>query len=96
MSLTIINFGREGLLPIETTARLKAVYQPAPILGFVSHKLIPGLRDASREAGCDLLVANSALVLRLAQLVAHLAPLDGSVAQIVEAEEFADETDGAG
>lgn len=91
LSLTILNYGREGLRPLETTAKLKAVYQPPPILGFLSHKLIPEVRAAAREAGCDLLVANSALVLRLAQLVERLAPLDGSVAQIVEAEELAGE-----
>lgn len=94
LSLTIINFGRDGLRPIETVARLKSAYQPAPVLGFLSHKLIPGMKDAAREAGCDLLVANSALVLRLAQLVHRLAPLDGSVAQIVEAEEIAEAAEG--
>jgi len=91
LSLVIFNYGREALKPMETTTRLKALYQPAPVLGFLSHKLIPGVREAAREAGCDLLVANSALVLRLAKLVEKLAPLDGSVSQIVEAEEFADE-----
>ena len=94
ISLTILNFGRDGLHPLETVAALKAVYQPAPVLGFLSHKLIPGVRDSAREAGCDLLVANSALVLRLPQLVERLAPLDGSVAQIVEAEEIAEEPEG--
>ena len=94
LSLTILNFGREGLRPLETVAALKGVYQPAPVLGFLSHKLIPAIRDAAREAGCDLLVANSALVLRLAQLVERLAPLDGSVAQIVEAEEIAEAPEG--
>jgi CheY-like chemotaxis protein len=93
LDLTIINFGRENLHPLETVARIKAARQPAPVMGFLSHKLIPGMRDAAREAGCDLLVANSALVLRLAQLVQRLAPLDGSVAQIVEAEELAEEAE---
>ena len=91
LGLTIINFGREGLRPLETVAKLKGMFQPAPVLGFLSHKLMPSVRDTAREAGCDLLVANSALVLRLAQLVQRLAPLDGSVAQIVEAEELAEE-----
>jgi CheY-like chemotaxis protein len=91
LSLIIINYGREGLKPMETTTKLKKLYQPAPVLGFLSHKLIPAVREEAREAGCDLLVANSALVLRLPQLVEKLAPLDGSVPQIVEAEEFADQ-----
>ena len=94
LSLTILNYGREALNPLDTTAKLKALLQPAPILGFLSHKLIPDIRVAAREAGCDLLVANSALVMRLPQLVARLAPLDGSVAQIVEAEELAEEPEG--
>ena len=96
LSLTIINFGRDGLRPLETTQRLKSTFQPAPVLGFLSHKLIPEVRDAAREAGCDLLVANSALVLRLTQLVGRLAPLDGSVAQIMEAEELAGESEEGG
>lgn len=93
LDLTIINFGRENLQPLDTVAKIKEARQPAPVMGFLSHKLIPGVREAAREAGCDLLVANSALVLRLAQLVQRLAPLDGSVAQIVEAEELAEEAE---
>jgi CheY-like chemotaxis protein len=96
LSLAIINFGREGLRPLETTVRLKDVCQAPPVLAFVSHKLIPETRDSARDAGCDLLVANSAVALRLPQLAARLAPLDGSVAQIVEAEEFADGMDADG
>ena len=95
LSLVIINFGREGLQPMETTAKLKAVYQPALVLGYISHKLIPGLRDQAREAGCDMLVANSAMVLRLVPLVERLAPIDGSAARIVEAEELAEEQEDA-
>jgi len=93
LALTIVNFGREGLEPLKTVAKLKLVFQPSPILGFLSHKLIPDVRDEAREAGCDLLVANSALVMRLPQLMQRLAPLDGSVPQIVEAEELAGETE---
>jgi CheY-like chemotaxis protein len=93
LNLIIINFGREGLRPLETTTKLKALFQPAPILGFLSHKLIPSIREQARDAGCDLLVANSALVLRLSQLVEKLAPIDGSVSQIVEAEEIAEEAE---
>ncbi|HLJ53651.1 MAG TPA: response regulator [Chthonomonadaceae bacterium] len=89
-ALTILNFGREGLRPLETVSKLKEQDQPGPVLGFLSHKLIPDVREAAREAGCDLLVPNSALVMRLAPLVERLAPRDGSYAQIVEAEELAE------
>lgn len=91
LALTIINFGRENLSPLETTSKLKAMPNSAPVLGFLSHKLIPQVRAQAMEAGCDLLVANSALVMRLPQLVEKLAPLDGSAAQIIEAEEAAGE-----
>ena len=91
LALTIINYGRENLSPLATTEKLKALPQPAPVLGFVSHKLIPQIRPDAMSAGCDLLVANSALTMRLPQLVEKLAPLDGSAAMIIEAEEFEEE-----
>ena len=91
LALTIINFGRENLAPLETTEKLKGQPNSAPVLGFISHTMIPEVRPKAMEAGCDLLVANSALTLRLRQLVEKLAPLDGSAAQIIEAEEAAGE-----
>jgi hypothetical protein len=43
------------------------------VLGFVSHVWMPQVRPNALAAGVDLLVANSALSMRLPQLVAELA-----------------------
>ena len=43
------------------------------------------------RAGVDLLVANSAMAMRLPQLVTKLAPRDGSQATIPDAKEFTEE-----
>ena len=89
--LTIVNFGSERVQPYAVVRQLKAQPNPAPILGFLSHVKIPAVRQEVREAGCDLLVANSALSLRLPQLVAKLAPLDGTSANLPAASQIADE-----
>jgi CheY-like chemotaxis protein len=90
-ALVIINFGRDSLTPAETVRKLKALPQPAPVLGFVSHIHIPQIRPNAMAAGCDLLVANSALSMRLPQLAAKLAPLDGSQIRVAEAAQVAEE-----
>lgn len=70
--LVIVNFGRDRLNPAETVRKLKSLPNPAPVLGFVPHVSMPQVRPAAIAAGCDLLVANSALTLRLPQLAAKL------------------------
>lgn len=84
-ALVIVNFGSDRLSPAEVTRRVKALPDAPPVLGFVPHKWMPQVRPAALGAGCDLLVANSALVRRLPQLAARLAPLDGANVSIAEA-----------
>src|SRR5579871_6709704 len=81
-ALAIVNFGNARIPAFEIVQELKAQERPPTILGFVSHTKLVELRPAAKEAGCDLLVANSALALRLPQLAARLAPLDGSGVQV--------------
>ncbi len=90
-ALVIVNFGSDRLTPAETVRKLKALPHPPPILGFVPHKWMPQVRPAAIEAGVDLLVANSALSMRLPQLAAKLAPLDGAAISLAEAAEIAAE-----
>ena len=83
--LVVINFGSGHLVPGDVVKKLKAGRPTGAVLGYVSHKWIPEVRPNAMAAGCDLLVANSALVMRLPQLVSKLAPLDGSAPQLEEA-----------
>jgi CheY-like chemotaxis protein len=72
-ALVIVNFGSRTFAPGDVVKRLKALPKAAPVLGFVSHVWIPQVRPNALAAGVDLLVANSALSMRLPQLVADLA-----------------------
>jgi CheY-like chemotaxis protein len=90
-ALVIVNFGRDQLEPTEVVRRIKALPHAPPVLGFVSHKWIPHVRPNAMAAGCDLLVANSALSMRLSQLVAKLAPQEGSAINVSEAAQVAEE-----
>jgi len=90
-ALVIVNFGREPLDPPEVVRRIKALPHAPPVLGFISHKWMPQVRPNAMAAGCDLLVANSALSMRLPQLVAKLAPQDGSAVSVSEAAQMAEE-----
>lgn len=90
-ALVIVNFGRDQLEPLEVVRRIKALPHAPPVLGFVSHKWIPQVRPNAMAAGCDLLVANSALSMRLPQLVAKLAPQDGSAVSVSEAAQVANQ-----
>ena len=82
LALVILNFGRERLEPLKLTAALKKLSGAAPILGFISHGKIPEMRPLSREAGCDLLIANSVVAMRLPQMISKLAPLDGGATDL--------------
>lgn len=89
--LTIVNFNSEKLEAAELVERLKALPNPAPVLGFVSHTWIPQVRPNAMAAGCDLLVANSVVAMRLPQLMEKLAPRDGSAIRMAEAVQMAAE-----
>ena len=71
-ALVIINFGSDRLDSADTTRHLKELPQPPRVMGFVPHVWMPQVRPNALAAGCDLLVANSALVMRLPQLVGKL------------------------
>ena len=68
-ALIILSFSGKRFDAADITRRLKALPDPAPVLGFVSHVWMPQVRPNAMAAGCDMLVANSALTLRLPQLV---------------------------
>lgn len=94
-ALAIVNFAGGSLQPGDLVRRLKALPQPPAVLCFMPHKQMPELRPPARAAGADLVVANSALSLRLPQLAAKLVPLDGSAARVEEAIQIADEPEEA-
>lgn len=71
--MAIVDFGRADLEPARLVAGLKAIRREIAVLGFISHKSLAAARPAARAAGCDLLVANSALSARLPQLLERLA-----------------------
>ena len=77
-ALVIINFGSDRLAPADTVRHLKELPHPPPVMGFVPHVWMPQVRPNAMAAGCDLLVANSALVMRLPQLVAKLLVSDNT------------------
>lgn len=70
--IVIVNFGEERLHAEETTRKLKDAHSAALVLGHISHVNMPFVRPNAIHAGCDLLVANSALTMRLPQLVEKL------------------------
>jgi CheY-like chemotaxis protein len=74
-ALVIVNFGSERLSPADLVRRIKGRSPSPAVLGFVSHTWMPQVKPAAMAAGCDLMVANSALVTRLPQFAAKLAPL---------------------
>ncbi len=73
-ALVIINFGSDRLAPADTVRHIKELPDAPLVMGFVPHVWMPQVRPNAMAAGCDLLVANSALVMRLPQLVAKLLP----------------------
>lgn len=67
--LAIVSMGREKLAPFDIAARLSALPNPAPVLGYISHTLIPEVREQAKASGCALLVPNSSIVTRLPLLL---------------------------
>ena len=88
LCLTLMSYGKERLRPLELTRELKTLSPNCPILGYISHGEIPMMRPLSKEAGCDLLIANSAFATRLPQMIQKLAPLNGGAPKIAEAEQI--------
>lgn len=70
--LAIVNFASERLAPADTVRHLKELPNPFPVMGFCPHVRMPQIRPNAIAAGCDLLVANSALTMRLPQLVTKI------------------------
>lgn len=69
LHLALVNFSSEQQAPGEVVKRIKARPNPPPVLGYCSHVSMPQIRPNAMAAGCNLLVANSALTMRLPQLV---------------------------
>lgn len=72
LALALVNFSSEQQAPGEVVKRIKAQADPPPVLGYCSHVSMPQIRPNAMAAGCNLLVANSALTVRLPQLVAKV------------------------
>jgi CheY-like chemotaxis protein len=72
--LVLINFNIEGLQPLVITERAKSLHPQVKVLGFISHTRLSEVRPKAQIAGCDKLVANSALQERLPQILAGLFP----------------------
>ena len=72
LRLALVNFSSEQQSPGEVVKRIKAHADPPPVLGYCSHVSMPQIRPNAMAAGCNLLVANSALTMRLPQLVAKV------------------------
>lgn len=76
--LAMVNFSSEEQSPGEVVKRIKAQPAPPPVLGYCSHVFMPQIRPNAMAAGCNLLVANSALTMRMPQLIAKV--LEGPTA----------------
>ena len=85
IGLVIINFRASKYSASDLVRALKQQNPSPSVLCFMPHKQMPELKPLAREAGADLIVANSALTMRLPQLVAKLAPLDGAKPSLIEA-----------
>ncbi len=70
--LAAIHYGIAREEALQTTRILRGICPSGAILGYVSHGMVPELRPLAREAGCSLLVANSAMAARLPQLAVRL------------------------
>jgi CheY-like chemotaxis protein len=72
LCLALVNFSSEQQAPGDVVKRIKARPDPPPVLGYCSHVSMSQIRPNAMAAGCNLLVANSALTMRLPQLVAKV------------------------
>ncbi len=86
VALVIINFRASKFSAADLVRSIKVKNASIAVLCFMPHMQMPELKPLARAAGADLIVANSALTMRLPQLAAKLAPLDGAQASIAEAQ----------
>ena len=77
-SLVVINYNDTSYDALEVTKFLSSYQNSAHILGYVAHGEIPQLRPAAYAAGCQLLVANSAITSKLSQLVGRVMSDSGT------------------
>lgn len=85
-ALVIINFRASKYAAGDLVRAIKLQNPSSAVLCFMPHVQMPELKPLAREAGADLIVANSALTMRLPQLAEKLAPLDGIAASLAEAK----------
>jgi CheY-like chemotaxis protein len=83
-SAVILDLNSSSFQPLEVIRTLRAEpnMRHIPVLGFVSH-VQSALLAAAREAGCDVVLARSALVRQLPQLLRDLASGTGGRSQFV-------------
>lgn len=76
-ALVILNLAAPRLGGLDLVRQLKALPDPPRVLTFLSHVLIPAVRDEALAAGADMLCANSAIALRLPDLVDEALRVEG-------------------
>jgi len=81
-ALVILNLAAPRLGGLELARRLKAEAGAPRVLAFLSHVNIPDVREEALAAGVDRIVANSAISLRLPDIVREV--LGSSREQAVE------------
>lgn len=84
-ALAILNLASPRLGGTALIRRLKREAGVPHVLAFLSHVRIPAIREEALEAGADKIVANSAVALRLPDLVREV--LSGRGEQVIEADE---------
>jgi DNA-binding response OmpR family regulator len=72
LSLAIVNLNSRRLGGIELIRRLRAAHSDLKILAFLSHTLIPPVKDEVFSAGANKLATNGAVSTRLPSLVDRL------------------------
>jgi CheY-like chemotaxis protein len=75
-SLIILDLNYAKSDPLDTIVKLKsdAVTSSIPLLGYVSHVQVD-LRQAAADKGCDTVLARSAFVQNLHELLTRYAPI---------------------
>jgi CheY-like chemotaxis protein len=75
-SLIILDLNYAKADPLETIVKLKseAVTNAIPLVGYVSHVQVE-LRQAAADKGCDTVMARSAFVQNLPELLSRYAPV---------------------
>jgi CheY-like chemotaxis protein len=77
-ALVILNLASARSGGIDLIRRLKALPDPPRVLAFLSHMQIPAVREEVLAAGADRLCANSAVSLRLPDLVREVLHGEGA------------------